>query len=156
MKFPWEQLKGRVELSTNKEHLKIYGNLYNLLSSNYKALSLIKDADECYFYWKQFERKSFWELYWKGPNTHWYNPFDVAKAIGLMIFNNVNYFSCGYGVKPLWIFPFTIFIICFFALIYFFMPTQISSLEEHLIAKDKIAEKLRHMDDSVDLILFRT
>ena len=145
MKFPWQEIKGKIELSTNNDVLKTYGNLYNLLKSNYNMLSLIKDADDCYYYWKQFERKNFWRLYWKEPNRHWYNPFDLAKAVGLMIFNHVNYFSCGYGVKPLWIFPFTLFIVSFFALIYFFLPTRISNLEEHLMSRDKIAEKLRKM-----------
>lgn len=145
MKFPWEQLKGKINLSIKQDVLKTYGNLYNLLSFNYKELSLIKDADDCYFYWKQFERENFGKFYWDEPGTHWYNPFDVAKAIGYKIFNNVNYFSCGYGVKPLWIFPFTIFIVCFFALIYFFVPTRISNLEEHLLSRDKIADTLRKM-----------
>ena len=146
MKFPWDQLKDRIQLSIKKDVLKSYGNLYNLLKTNYKTLSLMKEADDSYFYWKQFERKNFWKLYWQELDTHWYNLFDVAKAIGLTIFNNVNYFSCGYGVKPLWIFPFTIFIVCLFALIYFFMPTRISNLEERLISKDKIADKLRTMN----------
>jgi len=108
-------------------------------------LSLIEDADECYFYWKQFERKNFWRLYWKEPYHHWYNPFDIAKAAGFMIFNHVNFFSCGYGVKPLWIFPFTLFIVSFFALIYFLLPTRISNLEEHLMSRDKVTQKLRTM-----------
>ncbi len=146
MKFPWQQLKDKIVIETEKDRLKTYGNLYNLLKSNYNAFSLIKDADECYFYWKQFERRNFWDFYWLEPNTHWYNPLDVARAIGLMIFNHVNYFSCGYGVKPLWIFPFTLFIVGFFALIYFFMPTRISNLEEHLIARDKVASKLRKLE----------
>ena len=145
MKFPWQELKGKIHLTTEKDQLKIYGNLYNLLSSNYKLLSLIKDADESYFYWKQFEKRNFWKMYWKEPGTHWYNPLNLSKAIGLTIFNNVNYFSCGYGVRPLWIFPFTIFVVCFFAVIYFFLPTRISNLEDLLISKDKIAGKLRSM-----------
>lgn len=146
MKFPWRQLKDKIVIEVEKDRLKTYGNLYNLLKSNYNAFSLIKDADDCYFYWKQFERRNFWNFYWREPDTHWYDPFDVGKAIGLMIFNHVNYFSCGYGVKPLWIFPFTLFIVGLFALIYFFMPTRISNLEEHLIARDKVASKLRKLE----------
>jgi len=145
MKFPWNQLKDRIRLSIKEDVLKSYGNLYNLLKTNDKTLSLIKDADESYFYWKQFERKNFWKFYWQEQDTHWYNPFDIAKAIGLTIFNNVNFYSCGYEARPLRIFPFTIFIVCFFALIYFFMPTRISNLEEHLISRDKIADKLRSL-----------
>lgn len=145
MRFPWKEIEGRIHLETEKDRLKAYGNLYNLLSTNYKNFSLIQDADDSYFYWKQFERKNFWKLYWKEKHTHWYNPLHLAKALGLSIFNHVNYYSCGYGVRPLWIFPFTIFIVTLFAFIYFLMPTRISNLEQHLISKDKIAKTLRNM-----------
>ena len=117
-----------------------------LRGTNYKSLSLIKDADDCYFYWKQFERGNFSSFYWKEKNHRKYNPVDLGKAIGYKIFNTVNYLSCGYGIKPLWIFPFTLGIVIFFALIYFFVPTRISNLEEYLNSKDKIMNKLREMN----------
>jgi hypothetical protein len=143
MKFPWDEIKGKITCPEGEDELKSLRNIYNLLSSNYKSLALIEDADNCYFYWKQYEKENFWRMYWKQEATNWYNPLHVFRGLGYTLFNKVNYYSCGYGIKPLWILPFTLFIVSFFALIYFLMPTSISSIEEHLISRDKISKKLK-------------
>jgi len=155
MKFPWEIIKGKIKMNVEDNALKSYRNLYNLLSLNYKTLALIEDADDSYFYWKQFERENFWRMYWAEENTHWYNPFHVARAVGYTVFNYINYYSCGYGIKPLWILPFTFFIVFLFALIFFLMPTSISSIEEHLLSHDKISKRLEKKNQKEIKEIFR-
>ena len=146
MKVPWKEIKGKIHLDIKEIKLKHYASFYNLITQSYKYLSFIDEADKSYFYWKEYERENYWEYFWAEESTHWYNPADVITALWYSVFNFVNYYSCGYGVKPLWIFSFTGIIVLLIATVYFFVPTRISNLADHLMAKNKIMSHLRDFD----------
>lgn len=133
---------GDPEIQTLKDVHTMYSQLKSINEFNGNW----DEADAFYYEWKQIERRYFWKDFWKNRNKQWYNPLHLFESILYNSFNWLNWFSCGYGVKPLWIFPFAFFIVVVFAIIYFFVPQKISNLEEHLISKDKITKQLRNMD----------
>ena len=129
--------------------------MYSQLKYSHEYNGDWDEADDFYYEWKQIERRYFWKDFWKNRHKKWYNPLHLFESVLYHSFNWLNWFSCGYGVKPLWIFPFAFLIVCLFAIIYFFIPQKISNLEEHLISKDKITKKLRKMDKDKIKELFK-
>jgi len=110
---------------------EVYTAIYNA----YRRQGKWAQADDCYYEWKQFERQNYWALsdesfFYKLPKT---------------LFNYLNWISCGYGIKPLRIFPFAVLVVFVFALFYFFTPEPISNLEQHLVSEDKIKKALNKL-----------
>lgn len=86
---------------------------YAILQQNFQRLGQLNDADDCYFEYKEIERRS-------------------EDSPIMKLFDTFNYFSCGYGVRPLWTFRFAFFLVLFFALVYFFIPNSLGDLEEEI------------------------
>jgi len=122
----------KYNLNSNDSILESRHEIYSSLKKVYGDQGKWTQADNCYYEWKEFHRKNYWELsndnfFIKIPNT---------------VFHYLNWLSCGYGIKPLWIFPFAFIMILIFALIYFITPMPISSLEEHFLYLNNIKSKL--------------
>jgi hypothetical protein len=132
-------------LGTEDQDFKSLHRMYSQLKSSHEYNGNWYDADGFYYTWKQIERQRYFSEFWKDKSHKKYNPLHISESILYSGFNFINWLSCGYGVKPLWIFPFSFFIISLFAIVYFFVPQRISNLEEHLISKDKIIKRLREM-----------
>jgi len=128
-----------------KMELRQIHRMYTQLIKSHKFNGDWDEADDFYYEWKQIERRNFLKDFWKNRNKKLYNPLHLIESVLYNIFNWLNWLSCGYGVKPLWIFPFAFFIVCIFAFFYFFVPQSISNLKDHLISQDKIKKKLQKM-----------
>lgn len=109
--------------------------LYTAIHNAYARQGKWEQADACYYEWKQLERSKYFEL----SNEVFF--IKLAKSI----FNSLNWISCGYGIKPLRIFPFAFLVVLVFALFYFFTPQPISNLEHHLISSEQLKEKLSEL-----------
>ncbi len=108
--------------------------VYTSIQKAYANQGKWNQADQCFYEWKEFERKNYWKL----SQDSW------LVKIPKTLFNYLNWVSCGYGIKPLWIFPFAFFIILAFAFFYYFTPQPISNLEYHLASPDKIKKELNN------------
>ncbi len=106
--------------------------IYSSIQSAYKEQGNWEQADACYYEWKELERKNYFK----------YSQEPFFTKLVKTVFNNLNWISCGYGIKPLRIFPFAFFIILFFGIVYYFTPQPISNLEYFLISSDKIKKRL--------------
>ncbi len=126
------KIDGAYRLNPQDSVLASRHEVYTAIYNAYRRQGRWKQADDCYYEWKQFERRNFLKLsdapfFFKLPQT---------------VFHHLNWISCGYGIKPLRIFPFAVLIVCLFALIYFATPERISNVEQHLVSMDKIKTAL--------------
>ncbi len=133
------------------DHIRKTGNYYRInprdsvLSSRHEVYTAIynayrrqgkwKQADDCYYEWKQFERKNYWAL----------SDESFLYKLPKVLFHYLNWISCGYGIKPLRVFPFAVLVVFVFALFYFVTPEPISNLEHHLISTDQIKKALNKL-----------
>ncbi len=106
--------------------------IYTSIHNAYARQGKWNQADECYYEYKQFERK----------NYAWIVNEAAIFKIPKIFFHYLNWISCGYGIKPLRIFPFAFLAVLIFAIFYFLTPQPISNLEEHLVSGDKLKKKL--------------
>ncbi len=129
------KIDGRYRLNPRDSVLASRHEVYTAIYNAYRRQGKWMQADDCYYEWKQFERQNFLKLsdapfIFKLPET---------------IFHHLNWISCGYGIKPLRIFPFAVMIVFLFALVYFVTPEPISNLEQQLISIDKIKMALNKL-----------
>lgn len=124
--------KGRYRLNTADTLLYERHEIYTSIQNAYKDRGNWGQADACYYEWKEFERRHYFE----------YSAEAFFTKLAKSLFHHLNWVSCGYGIKPLRIFPFAFLIVLTFALFYFFTPRPISNLEYYLISGDKIKKAL--------------
>lgn len=136
--IPFDQINyfaHRYRINAKDSSLTSRHEIYTAIYNAYRHQGKWKQADDCYYEWKEFERKNYWAL---ADESFFYK-------IPKVIFHNLNWISCGYGIKPLRIFPFAVLIVFLFALFYFVTPEPISNLEYHLISKEPIKKVLNKM-----------
>ncbi len=119
--------------------------IYTAIHNAYARQGKWNQADDCYYEYKQFERKNYARLAEEAAI------FKFPK----ILFHNLNWISCGYGIKPLRIFPFAFLAVLLFALFYFLTPQPISNLEEHLVSGDKLKKRLGKLSHEQLKELFR-
>ena len=129
------RINHRYRINPADSSLSSRHEVYTAIYNAYRRQGRWQQADDCYYEWKQFERRNYWTLS--------ADPFLVK--LPKTLFNYLNWISCGYGIKPLRIFPFAVLVVFLFALFYFFTPQPISNLEHHLISADKIKKRLNKL-----------
>jgi len=111
--------QNRVDVDLSEKHRQ-----YDILKGIFLKQGDFESTDKCYYDWKQIERKeSDINL---NPET-W-----IVK-----IFHYLNWFSCGYGVKPIRTLLFASVLIFFFGLIYTILNSSFT-LDLSLISRDNI------------------
>ena len=74
-----------VRWSWIKNHIHYNGAAYLSLIKNFKALEQFEDADDCYYQYRELVRN---------------NPLSSGQSFWSKIYDNISWFSCGYGVRP--------------------------------------------------------
>lgn len=115
-------------INPKQDQLSKRHEIYTSIQKAYADQGNWQQADACFYEWKEFQRKNYLRL----------SDQSIFTKLPNSLFHYLNWLSCGYGIRPLRIFPFAFFLILLFALFYFLTPMPISNLELYLISSNKL------------------